>query len=90
MQIFQNSIGLQLANNQGGICGESTSKFDYKTFPVAFKQKCLIMNATPTTEQYVINAWTRAINITKFIAGIDNDYTGYYTSNSIRYIAFGI
>ena len=48
------------------------------------------MNATPTTEQYVINAWTRAITITKFIAGIDNDYTGYYTSNSIRYIAFGI
>ena len=75
---------------QGGICGESTSKFDYKTFPLAFKSKCLIMNASPTTEQYVINAWARAINQTKFIAGIDNDYTGYYTSNSIRYIAFGL
>lgn len=48
------------------------------------------MNAAPTTEQYVINAWARAINLTKFIAGIDNDYTGYYDSNSIRYIAFGI
>ena len=90
MQIFQNSIGLQLANNQGGICGESTSKFDYKIFPIAFKQKCLIMNATPTTEQYVINAWARAINQTKFIAGIDNDYNGFYDSNSIRYIAYGV
>lgn len=73
---------------QGGICGESTSKFDYKTFSVAFKSKRLIMNATPTTEQYVINAWARAINQTKFIAGIDNDYTGHYDSNSIRYIEF--
>lgn len=48
------------------------------------------MNSTPTTEQYVINAWARAINLTKFIAGIDNDYNGYYASNSIRYIALGI
>ena len=79
-----------MAFSQGGICGESTSKFDYKIFPIAFKQKCLIMTATPTTEQYVINAWARTITLTKFIAGIDNDYNGYYSSNSIRYIAFGV
>ena len=48
------------------------------------------MTATPTTEQYVINAWARTITLTKFIAGIDNDYNGYYSSNSIRYIAFGV
>ena len=48
------------------------------------------MNATPTTEQYVINAWARAINLTKFISGIDNDYNGYYASNSICYIALGV
>ena len=89
--ILQDLNGLPLAFNiQGGICGESTSKFDYKIFPVAFKSKCLIINAAPTIEQYVVNAWARAINLTKFISGIDNDYNGYYASNSIRYIALGI
>ena len=72
------------------MCGESSSRTDYKTFPIAFMKKCFIVNASPTTEQYVINAWGRAINQTKFIAGIDNDYNGFYSSNSIRYIAFGL
>ena len=47
------------------------------------------MSATPTIEKYMGNGWARAISQTKFIAGIDNDYNGFYDSNSIRYIAYG-
>ena len=75
---------------QGGICGESTSNFDYKTFPIAFNRKCLIMNASSMKEEYLISAWAIAKNQNKFIAGIANDYNGYFSSNAIRYIALGI
>ena len=83
--------GLPLVlNHQGGICGESTSNFDYKTFPIAFNRECLIMNASSMKEEYLISAWAIAKNQTKFIAGIANDFTGYFSSNAIRYIALGI
>ena len=44
MQIFQNSIGLQLANNQGGV-KKSVVVYDGKSydvvFPTAFTSKCI-------------------------------------------------
>ena len=48
------------------------------------------MNASSMKEEYLISAWAIAKNQTKFIAGIANDFTGYFSSNAIRYIALGI
>lgn len=61
MQIFQNSIGLQLANNQGGMQSPSfadnqTDK-DYKfTLPIAYKSKCLV--AIGSVETNLDNGYT--------------------------------
>ena len=46
MQIFQNSIGLQLANNQGGMqsstFADNQAGKEYKfRLPIAYKSKCL-------------------------------------------------
>ena len=48
------------------------------------------MNASSMKEEYLISAWAIAKNQNKFIAGIANDYNGYFSSNAIRYVALGI
>ena len=75
--------------SQGGICGESASKTTYWTYPIAFTNKCFTMSATSMIEQYQTYAWTKSVNKTQFISGLNNDYNGYYASNAMTYVAIG-
>ena len=80
---------LKCLNDQGGICGESSSKTTYWTYPIAFANKCFTMSATSLIEQYQTYAWAKSVNKTQFISGLNNDYNGYYASNAMTYVAIG-
>ena len=89
--VFPSYSGLPLvSNHQGGICGESTSDDDLKTFAISFKKRCYIMNAVPKVKHFRDNGWAKPVNQSKFVAGIGNDMEGFYRTNAVDYIAIGI
>ena len=48
------------------------------------------MNAEVKADAYRGLAWGKAVNSSKFIAGIADDLNGTLSSNSIDYISFGL
>lgn len=75
---------------QGGICGESASNTDYKTFTLPFNNECYAMTAMTIIDQYKFHSWARPVNKTQFLAGIDNDYYGNFPEDALSYIAIGV
>ena len=72
MQIFQNSIGLQLANNQGGKANVEVSSrifADFINFPITFT-RAPIVTATNVAETLDRDEWATSaigvISLTKF------------------------
>lgn len=88
MQIFQNSIGLQLANNQGGIKAQLHVYNETIVFPIAFK-KVVNVSVTPVgrsgTNPYKSFVRVNELSAQNFMANSDD-----VTISKLYWIAYGI
>lgn len=91
IQIFQNSIGLQLANNQGGVYRTSLEQDTTTIFPITFTSKCLTVlkiayeHTALTSNNVLFKEWcVTKVTKSSFVTKSTNPAT------SMMYITLGV